>query len=239
MKARGLIAVAFALAGGLGASIFLYQHRAHSADHLDSPATVADPTADINDVFTWMDNGKVVLAMTLYPAAPTGALFSNTTKYVFHTSSGSAYGLTSTKYDIICTFSGTSAPQTTTCWGGTNEYVTGNASATTGLTSTDGKFKVFTGLRSDPFFFNLDGFHATVADVTAAAGSLTYNDAGCPAVPGNVALSLVTQLATAADGGPPADFFATLNALAIVISVDKSLVTAGGTVMSVWAGTYN
>ncbi len=240
MKARGLIAVAFALAGGLGASIFLIQRKAHSADHLDSPATTADPTGDLNDLYTWMDGTNAVFALTLYPAAPSTALFSDATQYVIHTTSTASYGLASNKtYDIICTFTGTTSPQTATCWGGNNEYATGNA-GTTGITSTDGKFKVFAGLRADPFFFNIDGFHAVAADVQAAiaSGTLTTNDAGCPNLSGATSLALVTQLQKAADGGAPVDFFAPLNALAIVVSIDKSLITTGGAIVSTWAGTY-
>jgi hypothetical protein len=241
MKARGLIAVAFALAGGLGASIFLIQRQAHSADHLDSPAAAADPTGDLNDLYTWMDGTNAVFALTLYPAAPSTALFSDATQYVIHTTSTSAYGVVSNKtYDIICTFTGTTAPQTAQCWGGNNEYVTGNAGAAGGITSTDGKFKVFAGLRADPFFFNIDGFHKTVADVQAAiaGGTLTPNEAGCPTNLGASSLGLVQQLATAADGGQAVDYFASLNALAIVVSIDKSLVTTGGAVVSTWAGSY-
>lgn len=238
MKARGLIAVAFALAGGLGASIFLIHRQAQSADHLDAPATRADATSDINDVYEWMDGTNAVFAMTLYPNAPTGALFSDTTQYVIHTNSAAAYGTPGNHpYDIICTFAGTSAPQTASCWAGTTDYVTGNASATTGIASADTKFKVFAGLRSDPFFFNIDGFHAVVAAVEGA-GALPANDAGCPALPGATALALVTQLSHAADGGPPGDFFAGFNTLAIVVSIDKSLVTAGGPIVSAWAATY-
>jgi hypothetical protein len=240
MKARGLIAVAIAMAGGLGASIFLIHRQAHSADHLDSPATQADPTSDINDVYTWMDTGNVVLAMTLYPNAPSTALFSDATQYVFHTGSAAAYGTApAATYDIICTFSGTTAPQTITCWGGTNEYVTGNASATTGLVSADSKFKVFAGLRADPFFFNLDGFHAATETVANATG-LTFNDAGCPLLDPGTAGALVGDLThNPADGGAANDFFAPFNALAIVVSIDKSLVSSGTDgIVSVWGGTY-
>jgi hypothetical protein len=50
---------------------------------------------------------------------------------------------------------------------------------------------------------------------------------------------LVNMLKTAPDGGPPQDFFAKLNALAIVVSIDKGLVTNGGAnpIVSVWAST--
>jgi len=248
MKTRHIAAGLALLAGGLGLSVFLVNRSAKSADHLDSPATRADSTIDINDVFTWMDGNNFVIAETLYPAATTSSMFSTAAQYVMHTTSSAAYPSTgANKYDIMCTFTGTTAPQTITCWGiaggigtGTaNEYVTGNASQSTGITSTDGKFKVFAGLRADPFFFNLDGFKNTVATVESVAGSLTFNDAGCPALTSGQVALLDGELMHAPDGGAPSDFFATLDALSIVVSLDKSLVSSSSNpVVSVWAGTY-
>jgi hypothetical protein len=211
-----------------------YSASALSADHQDAPGTMNAPTADINDVFSWMDGSNVVLAMTVYPAAPTGALFDDHVQYVIHTASGTAFGATSSNVDIIATFDTT---QKISLWVGTTEFVTGDASLTSGLESPDGKVKVFAGLRADPFFFNLDGFKAAAADVAAATG-LTANEAGCPMLPSATASALVAQLGTAPDGGAAQDHFATFNGLAIVVELDKSLVTAGGPMMSVWAGTY-
>lgn len=116
--------------------------------------------------------------------------------------------------------------------------MSGDASQAAGLSSADGKVKVFAGLRADPFFFNLDGFKATVADVEQATGSLTFNDAGCPTLDTATSTALVNQLKSSPDGGAPQNFFAPLNALAIVVSVDKSLVTKGGATVSAWAATY-
>ena len=45
-----------ALAATLGAT-----KLARSADHLDAPATTADPTADLADVFSWTDGSNAVL----------------------------------------------------------------------------------------------------------------------------------------------------------------------------------
>lgn len=241
MKARGWIATTLVGAACVATAAVLVHKVARSSDHLDSPATKSDPTVDINDLYSWVDGPNFVAAMTLYPNAPAGggdagagAMFSDAAQYVIHTSSGASYGATTKNYDIICTFSGTTAPQTTECWAGTDEHVKGDASATAGLASTDGKFKVFAGLRSDPFFFNEEGFLAAVADVKGATG-LTFTDAGCPTnVPGAVA----AQLSHSADGGAPSDFFANFNALAIVVSIDKSLVTTGGSVVAVWASTH-
>lgn len=234
-----------ALAGVAGlagiAAIVGYSASALSADHQDSPAVKMEPTADINDVFSWMDGTNVVLAMTVYPDAPMGATFSNTVKYVFHTNSTGAFAPTlpaSGGVDVIATFD-TGTPQNISLWVGTSEYVHGDASATTGLASPDGKVKVFAGVRADPFFFNLDGFKATVADVVAAAGGLTFNDAGCPALNSATSMALVQQLTSSPDGGAAQNHFGTFNGLAIVVSVDKSLLTAGGADMTVWAATTN
>jgi len=218
------------------ATIVGYAASAAPADHQDGPATTSQPPADIADVYTWMDGSNVVLAMTVYPDAPAGAQFSPNVQYVFHTASAaSGPGATSHPLDVIATFD---AAQDISVWVGTAEYLTGNASQTAGLTSPSGKVKVFAGLRADPFFFNLEGFHQTVLDIEALAGSFAHDDAGCPMLDAGVAGALLHQLGTAPDGGAPVDHYATLDALALVVSVDKSLLTAGGPLVSVWGGTY-
>ena len=235
MRTSRAVATLALLAGAAG--VVGYSASALSADHQDSPATMNAPTADINDVYSWMDGNNVVLAMTVYPAAPTGAMFDPNVQYVLHTASGSSIitppGAT---VDVIATFD---ASQKIKLWVGNAEYVTGDPSPAAGLSSADGKVKVYAGLRADPFFFNLDGFKNAVATVESVASSLTFNDAGCPTLNAGQETLLVGQLGTAPDGGAAQDHFATLNALAIVVSVDKSLLTKGGSTMSVWAGTYS
>jgi hypothetical protein len=225
------------------ATIIGYAASALSADHQDGPATANEAPADINDVYTWMDGNNVVLAMTTNPSASTGTLFSNNVQYVFHTGSAAAgLGATTNPVDVIATFSATT-PQTIKLWVGNSEYVTGDPSSTAGLASADGMVKVFAGLRSDPFFFNLDGFKQVALDVQAAAavvgaGALTFNEAGCPNLGATTAGNLVAQLKENVDGGAPVNHFAALNGLAIVVSVNKTLLTKGGAVMSAWGGTY-
>jgi hypothetical protein len=246
---RKVITIAALLGAASAASIVGTARIARSSDHLDAPATKADPAADINDLYSWVDGSNLVLALTVFPAATgasdagAGSQFSNTVQYVIHTASGTAFGNTSAKEDIICTFS---AAQVISCWVGSDEYVTGNASVAStdggpiGLTSADGKVKIFAGLRADPFFFNLDGFHHAEATVEGAeeAGALTFDQASCPQLDPATASTLRTQLQTSLDGGLATDFFAPLNTLAIVVAVDKSLVTKGGTVVSAWASTH-
>ncbi|HEX4384168.1 MAG TPA: DUF4331 family protein [Myxococcales bacterium] len=216
-----------------------------AADHADGPAATADPSVDITDVFAWTssDGKSLNLAMDVFPSATTTSKFSNTAQYVFHTSSTSAFGTAATSTEnIICTFD---ASQKISCWAG-SEYVNGDASPTAGISSSSGKLKVFAGLREDPFFFNIDGFHDAVADViaTAAANKLPTPDAaGCynlgnPATTGTIANAVVADLTHTSHGAAaPVDHFAGLNVLSIVLTVDLSIVNAGGSVVSAWAST--
>jgi Domain of unknown function (DUF4331) len=208
-----------------------------AADHQDGPAATADPAADITDVFAWMspDATKVNLVMDVFPFATGTPKFSNAIQYVFHTSSRASFGAAvAGTVNVICTFD---TAQTISCWAG-DEYVTGDASSTSGLSSASGKLKVFAGLRNDPFFFNLDGFKATAALVTSVKGSLTPGPDGCPQLDGPTSTLLVTQLGSAPDGGPPHDHFLGANLLAIVVQLDKSILTSGGPLVSVWAATH-
>lgn len=228
------------VAGAGLATAVIHPRLARSADHLDAPNQM-DPAADINDVYTFLDGANAVFAMTVYPAASDTAKFSDAVQYVMHTTSGASFGMAGNDYNIICTFD---AAQAISCWAGTDEYVTGNPSAAAGLSSKSGKLKVFAGRRGDPFFFNLAGFRNTDKFVTDNAGALTFDDAGCPntGAPGTGIGSTVLQpkLKGDPDGGTGAavDFFEKLNTLAIVVSIDKSLVTKGGQYVSVWASTH-
>lgn len=207
-----------------------------AADHQDGAAVLTDPATDINDVFAWTspDGTRLNLVMDVFPFATTAAKFSNVAQYVFHTTSSPAYGMpAAASEDILCTFD---TSQIISCWGG-GEYVHGDASSTAGIASASGKLRVFAGLRDDPFFFNLDGFKATAAAVHNAAGSLTFDAAGCPALDATTSTALVTQLKSAPGGGPPSDHFKRLNTLAIVVQIDRSLVTKGGSTVGVWAST--
>lgn len=213
---------------------------APAADHLDG-AGMMKPTpseADITDVYSWMDGGKVVLVMDVAPLATNMSKFSDKVQYVFHTESTAAFGSLGKKMDIIATFE---ADQTIQVWLGDQDYVTGDASATTGLKSQKGMFTVFAGLRDDPFYFNLDGFKDTVATVDAVEGMLSLDIAGCPTIDPQTSAALVKKLSTDPTsnppGGPAKDFFAGKNVLSIVLTIDKAALTTGGAYMNVWGST--
>lgn len=211
---------------------------ARAADHRDGPAVRVDPASDINDVFAWTsaDASHIHLAMTVFPFAGSGARFSDQVQYVFHTTSQAAFGAGNAQVvDVICEFD---AVQTLQCWVGSDAYISGDAATTSGLVGDDGRVRVYAGLRNDPFFFNLNGFNATTALVVGAAGGLTFDAAGCPALDAATSNLLVQQLATEPNGAPATDEFLAANTLILVLSIDKDLLTSAGDIVGVWAGTY-
>jgi hypothetical protein len=123
------------------------------------------------------------------------------------------------------------------CWVG-DEYINGNPSDTKGLMSKSGKLKVFAGLRDDPFFFELTGFQETVKAVVAAAPDLEFDEQMCPLLPPETSAALVKQLQSGAKGVAASDTFAGANVLSLVVQIDKSLVNAGGPLLSAWASTH-
>ena len=226
---------------GLGAT------PAFAADHKDGAAVKTDPTTDITDVYSWMsaDKSKVYLVMNVNPAADMNSKFSNAAQYVFHINAFPGFFKAPKDFStVLCTFDN-SAKQVASCWledktGKAIDYVNGDLSNTAGTASVNGKMKVFTGLRDDPFFFNLVGFQGVAADVAtgmACTGACTPKDAnGCPT---NVKAAEAMKLAQGANGGAPTDTFGTLNVLSIVIAVDAASVTTAGAnpVLGVWGST--
>jgi hypothetical protein len=245
------------MAVGLAAA--LQAPVANAADHLDGSTTgvKADASTDINDVYSWMSSdGKYVnLIMTVSPAADKNtAKFSTAANYVFHTASRSAFSsMQATPLDIICQFDAT---QNISCWVGDNtNFVSGNANTTAGLSSADGKIKVYAGPRKDHFFFNLDGYNQVRTCVKATTPVPTPDAKGCFAMSGTNAgglttaqtMAIRTQLAkapppagvnTCTGTGNPVDFFANLNTLAIVMQIDLTLLNKGGKYVSVWGATH-
>ncbi|MFO0550249.1 MAG: DUF4331 family protein [Polyangiaceae bacterium] len=209
-----------------------------AADHRDGDGVkeADNIAADINDVFAFMNNGKIVLAMTVSPAATTSSAFSDAAVYVIHINSHAAFGGAATaSTDIRCTFE---ADKTGKCWVGENEYVYGDLSDPDGAQSPDGKVKVFAGLRADPFYFYLNGFNTARMIVGSQFGAIasSLNANGCPNIMPATADFLRSQLVTANQGD---NFFGTLNTLAIVVEADPDVFTdADNPVLSVYASTH-
>ena len=207
-----------------------------AADHIDSPATIAEPTADLTDLYAWMtpEADKLNLVMNVNPFAGNDAAFSDAVQYVFHINSSEGYGEAQTETVALCQFP---EPTRIQCWIG-DDYITGNPADPAGITNDAGTIRIFAGLRNDPFFMEFSGFTKTVATVISAASSLQFDDFGCPAVDADTSGVLVGQLQSGIDGAPATDTFAGANILSLVVQVDASTVSPGGPILGVWASTH-
>jgi len=223
----------------LGLAAALASAPAEAADHLDSPGAQVDTTADITDVFGWMnaDTSKLNLIMNVAPMA-SGAAFGTAVQYVFHVNSGTglaALGAAQTETLIICQFYASDGIE---CWAN-GDYLVGDPSNTAGVVSTGGGMRVFAGLRNDPFFMEFAGFGETVSAVLAAAPGLTPDANGCYPLDMGTSNTLVGLLQGSANGsGMAVDTFAGTNVLSLVIELDKTMVNGGGDILGVWASTH-
>jgi len=197
-----------------------------AADHVDSPSVVADPSADLTDIFAWMTPSATEVNLIL--AVPAAA-FSDAVDYVFHIESSAGYGQAGTQVEVICEFA---VDQSVQCWVGDQDYLEGDASDPAGLRSRAGRMLAFVGQRNDPFFFNSTGFRNTLAAVSDAAPSLTFDPAGCPILDQATSDALIQELAT---GG---DAFALGSVQALVLPIDKALIAPGGDTVAVWGATH-
>ena len=206
-------------------------------DHQDAPAVRADPSTDLTGVHAWMDGGRLVVALGVFPNAGASEKFSSFALYAVHvTRAPSATpGALETETTILCRFT---PSQVITCWPGDDlgETTTGDASQQSGLASASGRFKVFAGLRVDPEQSNVTGLQELFAAVLAQRSGWAPGTDGCPTIVNDAAASLVAMLAHVG-GGPAKNTFAGHNVLAIVMSVDLSLIAGTGSILGVWAST--
>jgi hypothetical protein len=205
---------------------------AHASDHLDTPTVTADPAADVGDLFAWTsaDGRRLNLVMTIV-----GARFSDQLRYAFHVDSGARLGETTATTTVVCRFDAAGAAE---CWAGDADYVRGDASQPAGLEGVRRRFRVFAGLRDDPFFNNVRGTRAalnTAAEALKAGAAV--DTAGCPSFSEQTLCEILDRWGHT-DDGPAKNFLAGWKSAALVISVDLDVVHAGGPLLAVWGGTY-
>jgi len=214
------------------AAMLAASYTADASDHLDTPTVIADPAADIGDLFAWTssDGRRLNLVMTIVAHR-----FSDRLQYVFHIDSGRKLGKTTASTSIVCLFD---AANQVECWAGDADYARGDASKPLGLEGQNRRFRVFAGLRDDPFFNNVKGTRSAMGKVAGALQSgIDVDVADCPSLDKATSRELF-DLWRHTDGGPPKNTLAGWKAASLVISIDLDVVNAGGDLLAVWANVY-
>jgi hypothetical protein len=218
-----------ALAGLALSTTFAAMSRA--SDHLDSPASVANPAADIGDVYAWTSpEGKQLnLVMTLQ-----GHAFSDRVQYVFHVDSGRAFGHTTATTSIVCRFAAANAVK---CNVGSADSAAGDPTRPAGIEGHNRRFRVYAALRDDPFYNNVMGL---IAAYTAAGAAIkngaAVDGAGCAHFDEATVNGIVDQMGHT-QGGSAQNLLYNWTVSAIVISVDLSAVSEGGKFLAIWGST--
>ena len=168
----------------------LFAACVQAADHLDAPAVMADPSADLNDFYSFVnpnDANEVISILTVHPLATGASQFSDAVIYDVWFSADADAGVA-----VQCRFD---AEQRINCTGPGGATASGN---TGNIIDGDG-MRVWAGLTDDPFFFDLTAFRATVA-----SGVPAFTDPGTDFFAGLNTLAIVVGIDKdrVDDGGP-------------------------------------
>jgi hypothetical protein len=202
-----------------------------ASNHLDTPEVQANPQANIGDMYAWMapDGQHLNLVMDIV-----GHSFSDKLSYVFHIDSGPRFDHTTATTTVVCRFPEGSIAD---CQLGNIDRLKGVASGLSGINGKNHRFRVFAGLRDDPFFNNVKGTLAAYqVALDALKGGAARDPAGCPVFDAPTARSILYQWRHT-EGGPAANLLAHWTTSALVISVDVNAVNRGGKMLAVWSDT--
>lgn len=205
--------------------------QTRASDHLDTAAVIADPAADIGDLYAWTsaDGRRLNVVMTIV-----GRKFSDHVRYQFHVDSARELGAPGDSVTLSCEFNAPTAPE---CRLGEADYLRGEAGGESGISGDKGRFRVFAGLRDDPFFNNVRGTRAALDVAGSAMKAGAPRDAGgCPHFDA-ATVDRIHQEWRGTDGEPGANFLAGWTTAALVTEVDLDAVNGGGPLLGVWATT--
>lgn len=212
-----------------------------ASDHRDSPTADATPEGDLTDFFSFLDPNdatKIVLIMNVnpfaVPAEPASYIYSTDLLYQFKIDN-TGDGKEDTVVQIV--FSNTNqcaSGQSLTVYGpgvpsrtGAKNNVLGGIPSVIGCTNTTltaGNMQVFTGLRDDPFVFDMGQFSRILKGTQDVFRDL-------PTTP----LGHLRGRAVRADGTSGVDAFGGFNVSTITIEFPVSLATTRASLIYTWA----
>jgi hypothetical protein len=236
----------------LAVSLLFARVPARSFDLQDSPATVANPSADITDTYLFpspTNPNNVVVVMNVNPKIPPGqglsTFFNQQVLYTMKFDNNYRTEAANSRpvEDLVLQFSfgpvgngtqqvfvyGPAVPNhtgtVTTLVNGGN--ATGLGFINKSFTTSTG-ITVFAGARKDPFFFDLNQFY----NILPNRNYQSTTNTGCmPSPRGNGTCTGFNS--------PGSDFFANYNVLSIVAEMPKSILAPNGTqtLVAYWATT--
>ena len=182
------------------AALPLLSDTVSAADHLDAPKTMMNQAADITDVYAWhTDDAKVVAVVNFSGLIESGVepKFDSKVVYGIHIDND-ADGVAD--HDVWFRFGQNGAGD----WGIQAVGIPGGTPTVSGPlnTSIDAGLglRLWAALRDDPFFFDLDGFKATLSSST-----LSFNKDNDTFAGTNVT-SIVVEMSTDAVVGAGSTF---------------------------------
>jgi hypothetical protein len=140
------------------------------SDHVDGPRSIGDPSIDLTDLFAFTspaDPGRTVLAANVFPSAGVSAMFSNVVNHSIVVRRMAVAGLGGAakfkpddqEFRFNCKFTtlehepnGSRPVQKGTCTFPGGQELNFVVNDEKGASTPDGAFRVFAGLRSDPFY---------------------------------------------------------------------------------------
>src|SRR5271155_912182 len=140
------------------------------SDHVDGPRSIGDPSIDLSDLFAFTspeNPGRTVLIANVFPSAGVSAVFSNVVNHsivvrrmtVAGVGDAAKFKPGDQEYRFNCKFSplergadGSKPVQKGTCTFPGGQELTFVVNDEKGASTPDGVFRIFAGLRSDPFY---------------------------------------------------------------------------------------
>jgi hypothetical protein len=142
------------------------------SDHIDGPRQIGDPSSDLTDLFAFVsptNPSRTVLAADVFPSAGSDAMFSNVINHAIVVRRAHVAGLGDSarfttddqeirfnfKFDTLEHQSNDAKPiQRGTCTLPDGQVLRLLVNDEKGVSTPDGTFRVFAGLRSDPFYLS-------------------------------------------------------------------------------------
>lgn len=200
-----------------------------ASDHLDAPTTQGNSATDIGDFYAWHTPRNTIVAIITFNGGSPSMSYDPTVLYTIHIDNTATLAENQDILDndndnasdiqIHARFGQNSVGD----WGVQFLGIPGSDGPVVGpvqTTLTSGTAQAIAGVFDDPFFFDLDGFNATITNLV---DDIDPNDIGFSTV----------------EMGFPTDTFAGIDTMAVVVEFDLQLALDGNAdnFLQLWATT--